>query len=471
MAQMLNKFTRWQRTESQYLAADPEAVYSIVGNLSQTGSWMKSFDGFVVHDDQRGVGTKVDLRPPGRLFGPLHRATAPAGSITRRNPAQRMVEFTQPQPGGEMVLRWQVDSAGSGALLRLTVALRGVGTAAFKFSVANALCADFALAAARLFKVIPPAAHRTVPAHVVISGGRGFLGRNLVAELVCRGASVAVLTRNAEPDFPAEQYPWDGRHQGAWASALTHEKYPVHLINLAGERVDKRNTAENIAKLTASRVQSTATLAEAAAALETPLASWIQSSTTAIFGDGGETEFTEDSPLPKDARALPEMTGVASAWEQAFNDAQVNAARSYVLRTSLVMHPDAPLLKPLSLLVHTGMGGPLGSGKQWFSWIGMEDWLRLVRNLLGLETPPIPAGVVHAANPHPLRNHEVMAALRSIAGLPGLPTGTLLPKLGAAALGSNARVALTGRKVTSRVLADAGFEFTQNDFSATLHGE
>ncbi|WP_347037933.1 hypothetical protein AAHB37_14870 [Glutamicibacter halophytocola] len=80
-----NKFTHWQRTETQFLAADPKAVYSIVGNLSQTGLWMKSFEGFVVHDDQRGVGTKVDLLPPGKLFGP----PAPEHRTVRKHhPAQ-----------------------------------------------------------------------------------------------------------------------------------------------------------------------------------------------------------------------------------------------------------------------------------------------------------------------------------------------------------------------------------------------
>lgn len=461
-----NKFTHWQRTESQFLAADPKAVYSIVGNLSQTGEWMKSFDGFVVHDDQRGVGTKVDLLPPGKLFGALHRNTAPSGSITRRNQATRMVEFTQPQPAGEMVLRWQVDEHQQGSLLHFTVELHGPGTAAFKFTVANALCKDFALAAARLYKIIAPTAHHKRDAHVVISGGRGFLGRNLVADLVCRGISVAVLTRSPETDFPAEQFSWDGVHQGPWASVLASE-HPVHLINLAGERVDKRNTPENIAALTDSRVTSTQTLAEAAAGAP-QLATWIQASTTAIFGDAGEAELTESSPIPTDHRALPEMTGVAAAWEQAFTEAEVNAAQRYLLRTSLVMHPDAPLLGPLNLLVNTGMGGAMGDGKQWFSWIGLEDWLRLVRCLLGFEEPKIPAGLVHATSPNPLRNSEVMSALRSIAGLPGLPTGSVLPKIGAVFMGSNARVALTGRKVTSQVLEQAGFEFHEVDFASTV---
>lgn len=463
-----NKFTHWQRTETQFLAADPNAVYSIVGNLSQTGQWMKSFDGFVVHDDQRGVGTKVDLLPPGKIFGPLHRNTAPTGTITRRNHQTRMVEFTQPQPGGSMSLRWQVDEHEGGALLHFTVNLSGPGTTAFKFTVANALCKDFAVAAARLYKITAPTAHRKKDAQVVIAGGRGFLGRNLAADLICRGISVAVLTRKTAEDFPAEQYTWDGVHQGPWTRVL-HSEHPVHLINLAGERVDKRNTPANIAALTDSRVTTTQTLAHAAASAP-QLATWIQSSTTAIFGDAGEADLTESSPLPTDRRALPEMTGVASAWEQAFDEADVNAAQRYVLRTSLVMHPDAPLLGPLNMLVNTGLGGRMGDGQQWFSWIGLQDWLRVIRCMLGFETPQIPAGLVHAASPTPLRNAEVMAALRSVAGLPGIPTGSVLPKIGAAVMGSNARVALTGRKVTSEVLAHAGFEFQETDFASTVSG-
>lgn len=463
-----SKFTHWQRTETQFLAAGADAVYSIVGNLSQTGQWMKSFQGFTVHDDQRGVGTKVDLLPLGKFFGPLHRATAPSGSITRRNQDARMVEFTQPQPAGSMVLRWNVDPTEGGCLLRFSVELQGPGTTAFKHTGGNALCHDFAVAAARLYKLIAHTAHIKLDAHVVIAGGRGFLGRHLAADLICRGASVAVLSRTTEPDFPTEQVLWDGTHQGPWARAFLSDR-PVHVVNLAGERVDKRNTAANTMQLTESRVRSTQTLAEAVAQVP-EVRTWIQSSTTAIFGDAGEAELTESSPLPTGERALPEMTGVAAAWEQSFVEAAVNAERSYVLRTSLVMHPDAPLLGPLNMLVNTGLGGKLGDGQQWFSWIGMTDWLKVIRCLLGLEEPQIPQGIVHATAPTPLRNEQVMAALRTAQGMPGLPTGTLLPRVGAAVMGSNARVALTGRKVTSAVLAEAGFQFDELDFAAAVGG-
>lgn len=461
----MKKFAHWQRTESQFLAAGPDAVYSIVGNLAQTGQWMKNF-AFNVHDDQRGVGTKVDLLPPGKVFGTIHRSTAPAGSITRRNQAARMVEFTQPQPAGRMVLRWRVDAHEGGCMLHFTVEIYGPGTTAFKFTVGNALCQDFAVSAARLYRIIAHTAHIKLNAHVVIAGGRGFLGRNLAADLICRGASVAVLSRTHEKDFPTEQFIWDGIHLGGWTAAFNSDR-PVHLVNLAGERVDKRNTPENIAELTDSRVRTTQTLAEATSS-GSALATWIQSSTTAIFGDAGEAELTESSPIPTGSRALPEMTGVASAWEQAFTDAEVNAEHSYILRTSLVMHPDAPLLGPLNMLSNTGLGGKLGHGKQWFSWIGMEDWLRVIRCLLGLEEPRIPDGIVHATSPNPLRNEEVMAQLRKLAGMPGIPTGTLIPKIGAAAMGNNARVILTGRKVTSDVLKQAGFTFEESSFSATV---
>ncbi len=459
------KFTHWQRTESQFLAASADAVYSIVGNLAQTGQWMKQLN-FSVHDDQRGVGTKVDLLPPGKLFGPLHRATAPSGSITRRNQAARLVEFTQPQPGGSMVLRWRVEEQTGGCLLLFTVELNGPGTTAFKFTVGKDICQDFSVAAARLYRLVAHTAHIKLDAHVVIAGGRGFLGRNLAADLVCRGASVVVLSRTREADFPTEQYIWDGQHQGPWSSAFASDR-PVHLVNLAGERVDKRNTPENIAQLADSRVRTTRTLAEATAKGR-PLATWIQSSTTAIFSDAGEAELTESSPIPTGERALPEMTGVAAAWEKAFTQAQVNAQHQYILRTSLVMHPDAPLLGPLNMLTNTGLGGKLGHGKQWFSWIGMEDWLRVIRCLLRLESPDIPDGVVHAAAPNPLRNEEVMASLRSLAGMPGLPTGSFIPTVGAAVMGTNARVILTGRKVTSEVLKDAGFTFEETDFAAAV---
>lgn len=468
LAALKQNLAHWQRTESYFLAAEPDALFAVVGDLKQTGNWMKSFDGFMVHDNQRGVGSAVDLLPPGKVFGTLHRETAPAGSITRRNQQQRLVEFTQPQPGGAMVLRWVVQVVSGGSRLHFTVELTGPGTAVFKHTVANPLFDDFAINCARLYRQIPHMARHRVQRHVVVAGGRGFLGRRLVADLICHGNSVVVLTRSHEDDFPAAQFLWDGVHQGPWKAAFIRENYPVSLVNLAGELVDKRNTEANIELLTASRVQSTQALADAVAGLRFSLDTWVQSSTTAIYGDAGERRITESSPLPTGPDALPEMTGVAQAWEDAFVQAPVTAENNYVLRTSLVFADQAPLLKSLMMLVRTGLGGPIGDGQQWVSWISLPDWLALVRQLLGVEgTRPEP-GVIHAAAPTPVRNAQMMQWLRQKYAMPGLGTPAALVRVGANVLGSNPRVALTGRHVTSQVLAEHCFEFQQPTFESLL---
>lgn len=465
---MKHNLTHWQRTESHFLAAEPDALFAVVGNLKQTGAWMKSFDGFMVHDDQRGVGSTVDLLPPGRILGALHRETAPSGSITRRNQPGRLIEFTQPQPGGAMALRWVVEAVEGGAMLHFTVELNGPGTTAFKHTVGNPLFDDFAIACARLYRMIPHVARHRVQRHVVVAGGRGFLGRRLVADLVCRGNSVVVLTRTQEADFPAAQFHWDGKHQGPWKAAFLRENYPVSLVNLAGEAVDKRNTEANIELFTASRVESTLALADAVAGLDFTLDTWVQSSTAAVFGDSGERRITESSQPPTDQRALPEMTGVATAWEAAFEQAPAKAEHNYVLRSSLVFADQAPLLRNLLMLVRSGLGGPVGGGEQWVSWISLGDWLKLVRTLLGIEGTRPESGIVHAAAPNPVRNTEMMRLLREKYAMPGLGAPAPLVALGANLLGANPRATLTGRHVTSQVLADAGFEFDEPTFEAML---
>ncbi|WP_346922324.1 NAD-dependent epimerase/dehydratase family protein [Glutamicibacter creatinolyticus] len=468
LASLKHTLTSWQRTESRFLSANPDAIFAVVGNLKQTGQWMKSFDGFLVHDDQRGVGSTVDLLPPGRLLGALHRETAPSGSITRRNQAQRLVEFTQPQPGGSLALRWAVEAVQGGARLHFTVELTGPGTTAFKHTVANPLFDDFDISCARLYRLIPHQGRYRVRRHVVIAGGRGYLGRRLTADLVCRGNSVVVLTRTQEPDFPAAQFLWDGKHQGPWRAAFLRENYPVSLVNLAGELVDQRNTPASLDRLRSSRVDSTRALADAVARLGVPVQTWVQSSTTAIFGDAGETRLTESSALPTDSAALPEMTGVARPWEEAFAQAPVRAEHNYVLRTSLVFGEQAPLLRRLLLLVRSGLGGPVGTGAQWVSWIALADWLKLVRQLLGIEGERPAEGIVHAAAPHPVRNEEMMRALRAKYSMPGIGAPARLVQAGANLLGSNPRMALTGRHVTSSVLEELGFQFDEPTFDQML---
>lgn len=132
-----------------------------------------------------------------------------------------------------------------------------------------------------------------------------------------------------------------------------------------------------------------------------------------------------------------------------------------VLRTSLVLDRDAPVLDRLLGVTRTGFGGPIGDDHQWVSWIHVDDWLAIVRAALGL-TPDldIPAGVVVAASDHPVRNHELMAALRRHLGRPWAPpTPAPLLRVGSVVLRTDPALGLTGRHATSAVLRRLGFRY------------
>lgn len=294
---------------------------------------------------------------------------------------------------------------------------------------------------------------------VVVAGGSGALGRALCASLVRSGHDVVVLTRQLR-DSPYRQRVWDGVTVGPWMEELSGSA----VVNLAGELVDRRPTRANIELLTRSRVDPTRALAQAAREVTAPPAVWVQASTLAIHGDAGEGVVSEGS-APGDGP--PQMVGVAQAWEAAA--ANVRADRQVILRTSIVLDRDTPALRRLVGLVRYGLGGRVGSGQQWFSWIHIDDWLRIVHWCLGL--PPSttgaadvsgspPSGVLVATAPHPVRNHELMSTLRSVLHRPAAPpTPELLVRVGSLVLRTDPALGLTGRRAVSTRLDEAGFAF------------
>lgn len=298
---------------------------------------------------------------------------------------------------------------------------------------------------------------------IVLAGGSGSLGRRITADLVPRGHEIVVLTRRPNPHLHVRQVLWDGQTVGGWAAEL--EGPGTAVINLAGKLVDCRPTQRNIAELTRSRVLATRALVDASIRLNTPVAHWIQASTTAIWSDAGETRCTEGTPLP--AVGLPQMTGVARPWEEAFGGA--NTEHGIILRTSIVLDPQSPALRRLAALTKLGLGGRVASGRQWFSWIHLTDWLSIVRAGLGL-TPGVelPAGCVVGASEHPVRNADLMTALRAQLHRPGLPTPAFMLRIGAIALRTDPELGLTGRYATSKVLEEANFQFQYPNLAGAL---
>lgn len=291
---------------------------------------------------------------------------------------------------------------------------------------------------------------------VVVAGGSGALGRRLCADLTSRGHEVVVLSRRPRPS-PYRTVAWDGESIGPWSAELAGSA----VVNLAGELVDRRPTPANIALLTSSRVRPTLALAAAAARLEQPVPVWLQASTLAIYGDAGEQAITEASP-PADGP--PQMAGVARTWEDAAAGAP--AERLVVLRTSIVLDRDTPALDRLAGLVRYGLGGRVGTGQQWFSWIHVQDWLRIVHR--SLEADDL-HGPVLATAPHPVRNEQLMATLRQVLHRPPAPpTPRWLVRLGAVALRTDPALALTGRRAVSARLPAVGFTFEHPHLEGAL---
>ncbi len=201
---------------------------------------------------------------------------------------------------------------------------------------------------------------------IVLAGGSGSLGRRIAADLSARGDQVAVLTRSPRSGGPYRQVEWDGVTVGPWAEELDG----AAVVNLAGALVDRRPTPANIDLLKRSRVEPTMALAAAAAMATTPPPVWIQASTLAIYGDAGEAVLDEAAP-PADGP--PQMAGVARAWEAAAAGAP--AGRQVVMRTGIVLDRDTPALDRLTGLARWGLGGRIASGRQWVSWIHIDDFL------------------------------------------------------------------------------------------------
>jgi uncharacterized protein (TIGR01777 family) len=289
---------------------------------------------------------------------------------------------------------------------------------------------------------------------VVLAGGSGALGRRLAGDLANRGHDIVILTRTPRAGAH-RQVAWDGVTVGPWAKELAGSV----VINLAGELVDRRPTAANISLLTDSRVLPTAALAHAAADLSDPMPLWIQASTLAIYGDAGEELLTESSPI---ADGPPQMAGVAKAWEAAA--AGVHADRQVILRTSIAFERGTPAMNRLSHLVQLGLGGRIASGRQWISWIHIDDWLRIVNAVMPADdypknTAPL-EGIVIATAPNPVRNAELMAGLRAaLHRPPALPTPAAMARLGALLLRTDPALALTGRRAVPQRLLDTGFRF------------
>lgn len=298
-------------------------------------------------------------------------------------------------------------------------------------------------------------------ARIVIPGGTGYLGQALTRRLVDRGDEVVVLTRGASRAGDGwRAVHWDAHTLGDWVEVIEGADAIVHLN---GRRVDTRATKRNIDDLISSRVEPVRAVGEAVRACSTPPSVWVQSSSLAIFGEGGDSVIDE-STTPS-GLGPREMVTVCLAWEAAFHQASAGIGRSVLLRIGIGLGGDGdPATAKLAQIVRMGLGGKVGSGRQWVSWIDLEDLLDVM--VRAVDDPSM-TGLYHVTSPNPVTNSEMMATYRRLLGRRlGLPTPVVVAKLGAPLLGSSASLALTGRRCVPTRLLEERFAFGQPDFGA-----
>ena len=297
---------------------------------------------------------------------------------------------------------------------------------------------------------------------VLLAGGSGFLGAALAESFAADGRDVVILTRSPRKYAgPGRAVGWDGRTVGDWASELDGA---AAVVNLAGKSVDCRFTPAARREILASRVDSVIAIAAAIVQCAHPPAVWVQAAAVGIYGDAGERvcEPSERFVVDYDIDALGGgaadfLARTCRRWEAAFDAADVPGTRKAVLRIGVVLGPGGGAWPVLSRMAKAFVGGRIGSGRQWVSWLHVADFVRIVWWCV---RTPSAEGVYNAVAPTPVRNADLMAAVRSAVGRPWAPP---VPKwavrVGARVAGTEAALVLGGQRCSTPRLKAGAFEF------------
>ena len=294
---------------------------------------------------------------------------------------------------------------------------------------------------------------------IVIPGGSGHLGTVLARSFHEAGHDVVVLSR-----MPANArwrtVEWDGETLGKWIDEF---EGAAAVINLAGQNVNCRYTAENRRIITDSRLKSTRVIGEAISQAWSPPPVWLQASTATIYAHRYDAPNDEATGIIGGSElnapdAWKFSIDVATSWERALKESATPQTRRVAMRSAIVMHPDSGSPFDILLrLVRFGLGGQAGDGRQFMSWIHDRDFCRAVLWLIEHEDLE---GPVNVAAPNPLTNAEFMRVLRAAWGVPfGLPAYEWMLELGAWALQSETELILKSRRVVPTKLLQSGFTF------------
>ncbi len=286
---------------------------------------------------------------------------------------------------------------------------------------------------------------------IIVTGATGLIGKKLVSELLKRNNEVTVFTRSvkrAEKLMNATEFvEWNPVNISAWINNLGGKDA---IINLAGENIMGKRWDENHKrKIVQSRLITTRALVNAMYHVEQKPSVFISASAIGYYGFSEDKIFTEESPAGKDF-----LADLTQRWEREASDAEYSGIRRVSLRIGIVLDKNEGALSKMILPFKLFVGGPLGSGRQWFSWIHIEDLVNLF--LFALENNRI-QGSYNATSPNSVRMSEFAKILGEILHRPSLlHVPAFVLKL---MLGEGAEYLLNGAKVLPVKTLASGFKF------------
>jgi len=285
---------------------------------------------------------------------------------------------------------------------------------------------------------------------IFITGGTGFIGRSLVVKLIEHGHPVTLLTRSVprENRIPSVSYiGGDPTEKGAWQAELAAHEV---VINLAGASIFCRWNAETKMAIRNSRVLSTKNIVEALPNRKKNGITLLNGSAVGYYGSRGDEILDESSSAGDDF-----LSSVVQEWEAAAKEAEKRGVRVVLCRFGVVLEKSGGALGKMLSAFKWGLGSPLGSGKQWFSWIHMHDLVNIFMFLM--EHREI-SGPVNCTAPNPVTNREMSQILgRTLhrpVFLPAVPA-FLVKQL----LGEFGSILLEGQKVIPAKLLSEKFTF------------
>lgn len=289
--------------------------------------------------------------------------------------------------------------------------------------------------------------------NITLTGATGFIGRHLTRALLDRGDTVTILSRRPQPDASPRYLEWDTR------SAPPSEAMEADaIVHLAGESVAQRWNAEVKERIRSSRVDSTRALVNGILEAERKPRVLVSASAVGIYGSRGDEILTEDS-----TPGAGFLEDVGAAWEGESARAAEAGVRVVNPRIGIVLGADGGALERMLTPFKAGVGGKLGSGSQWMSWIHVDDVVGLI--LFAIDRPEM-RGPMNATAPNPVTNGEFTQELAAVLKRPAVfPVPAFALRL---LFGEMADVLLGGQRVVPQAALRAGYRFRYERLSDAL---